>query len=130
MGVEDLRDQFTKHKLLNKTGFALSLPNRTTYVLQLQTLLLEANEEANNLEDGDSGIDGRSDRRCAIVRGRKRRRGLRSYMGYEWTGEEEEAVKDKVEAVVGKVEADGQTAYACPTRAASLQASSSTESIV
>eukprot|EP00965_Chrysotila_dentata_P096870 3201570-Pleurochrysis_carterae.AAC.1 len=60
MGVEDLRDQ-----LLGKTGFALSLPNRTTYVLQLQKLLLEANEDANDLEDGDSGIDGRSVRRRA-----------------------------------------------------------------
>eukprot|EP00965_Chrysotila_dentata_P180207 5949837-Pleurochrysis_carterae.AAC.1 len=44
MGVEDLRDQLKKHKLLGKTGFALSLPNRTAYVLQQQTLLLEANE--------------------------------------------------------------------------------------
>eukprot|EP00965_Chrysotila_dentata_P144349 4768483-Pleurochrysis_carterae.AAC.1 len=61
MGVEDLRDQLKKHKLLaGKTGFALSLPNRKAYVLQLQTLLLEANEDANDLEDGDSGIDGRS----------------------------------------------------------------------
>eukprot|EP00965_Chrysotila_dentata_P144111 4760655-Pleurochrysis_carterae.AAC.1 len=83
MGVEDLRDQLKmEHKLLGKTGFALSLPNRTAYVLQLQTLLLEANENANDLEDGDSGIDGRNVRRRASVRGRKRRRGLRSYMGY------------------------------------------------
>ena len=85
MGVEDLQDQLKKRKLLGKTGFALSLPNRTAYVLQLQTLLLEANEAANDLEDGDSGIDGRSVRRHATVRGRKRRRGLRSYMGSEWT---------------------------------------------
>eukprot|EP00965_Chrysotila_dentata_P058885 1954347-Pleurochrysis_carterae.AAC.1 len=41
----------------------------------------------------------RSVRRRATVRGRKRRRGLRSYMRYEWT-EEEEAFE--VEAVVGK----------------------------
>eukprot|EP00965_Chrysotila_dentata_P199752 6179568-Pleurochrysis_carterae.AAC.3 len=51
MGVEDLRDQLKKHKLLGKNGFALSLPNRTAYVLQLQTLLLETNEDANDLED-------------------------------------------------------------------------------
>eukprot|EP00965_Chrysotila_dentata_P179661 5932695-Pleurochrysis_carterae.AAC.1 len=67
MGVEDLRDPLKKHKLLGKTGFALSLPNRTTYVLQLQTLLLEADEDANDLEDGDSGIDGRNVRRRATV---------------------------------------------------------------
>eukprot|EP00965_Chrysotila_dentata_P068050 2251166-Pleurochrysis_carterae.AAC.1 len=49
MGVEDLRDQLKNYKLLGKTGFALSLHNRTAYVLQLQTLLLEANEDANDL---------------------------------------------------------------------------------
>eukprot|EP00965_Chrysotila_dentata_P166640 5501717-Pleurochrysis_carterae.AAC.1 len=114
MGVENLRDQPKKHELLGKTGFALSLLNRTAYVLQLRTLLLEANEDANDrVEDGDSGIDGRSVRRRATVRGRKRRRGVRSYMGYEWT-EEEKAFE--VEAVVGKV------------LAASQQASSSTAS--
>eukprot|EP00965_Chrysotila_dentata_P126359 4176435-Pleurochrysis_carterae.AAC.1 len=74
MGVDDLWDQLKKHKLLGKTGFALPLPNRMAYGLQLQTLLLEANEDANALDDGDSGIDGRSVRRRA---------GLRSYMGYE-----------------------------------------------
>eukprot|EP00965_Chrysotila_dentata_P125965 4163559-Pleurochrysis_carterae.AAC.1 len=91
MGVEDLRDKLKKHTLLGKTGFALSLPNRTPYVLQLQTLLLEANEDASDLEDGDSGIDGRGARRLATVRGRERMRGLRSFTGYEWTEEEEEA---------------------------------------
>eukprot|EP00965_Chrysotila_dentata_P022347 739439-Pleurochrysis_carterae.AAC.1 len=115
MGVEDLRGQLKKHELLGKTGFALSLPNRTAYVLQLQTLLIEANEDANDLEDGDSGINGRSVQRRAAVRGRKLRRGLRSYMGDAWT-EEEEAFE--VEAVVGKVEADGQTAYAIQGRVA------------
>eukprot|EP00965_Chrysotila_dentata_P235595 6200851-Pleurochrysis_carterae.AAC.1 len=72
MGVEDLRDQLEKHKLLGKTGFTLTLPNRTAYLLQLQMLLLEANKDANDLEDGESGIDGRSLRRRATVRGRKR----------------------------------------------------------
>eukprot|EP00965_Chrysotila_dentata_P120653 3989837-Pleurochrysis_carterae.AAC.2 len=60
MGIEDMRDQLTKHKLLGKTGFALSLPNRTACVLQQQRLFLEANKDANDLEDGDSGIDRRS----------------------------------------------------------------------
>eukprot|EP00965_Chrysotila_dentata_P052826 1752392-Pleurochrysis_carterae.AAC.5 len=101
--MEDLRDQLNKHKLLSKTGFELSLPNRTAYVLQLQTLLLKANEDANDIQEGDSGIDGRGVRRRATVRGRKRRRGLRSYtvhMGYEWTKEAEE--KCEVQAVVCK----------------------------
>eukprot|EP00965_Chrysotila_dentata_P241693 6204427-Pleurochrysis_carterae.AAC.4 len=88
MGVEDLRGALKKHKLLGKTNFALSLPNRTAYMLQLQMLLLEADEDANNLEDGDSSINGRSIWCRATVRGRKPRRGLRSYMGYKWTEEE------------------------------------------
>eukprot|EP00965_Chrysotila_dentata_P096152 3176670-Pleurochrysis_carterae.AAC.1 len=83
MGVDDLRDRFKKHKLLGKTGLALSPPNRTAYVLKLQTLLLEAIEDANDSEHGDSDIDDRSVRRRTTVRDRKRRRGLRSYMGYE-----------------------------------------------
>eukprot|EP00965_Chrysotila_dentata_P215145 6188588-Pleurochrysis_carterae.AAC.2 len=90
---------------VGQTGFALSQPNRTAYVLQLQTLLLEANEDANDHEEGDSGINGRSLRRRATFRGRKRKRGLRSSMGYEWTEEAEEAFE--VEAVVSKVVADG-----------------------
>eukprot|EP00965_Chrysotila_dentata_P173177 5715120-Pleurochrysis_carterae.AAC.1 len=105
MGVEDLRDQHKKHKLLGKIGFALSLPNRTAYVVQLQVLLLEANnEDANDLEDGDSGIDGRSVRRRATVRGRTRRRGLRSYTwaATEWIEKEESEEAFEVEAVVGK----------------------------
>eukprot|EP00965_Chrysotila_dentata_P047490 1574975-Pleurochrysis_carterae.AAC.7 len=66
MGVEDLRDQLKKHRLLDKSKmFLLFLPNRTAYVLQLQTLLLETNEDANDLEDGNIGIEGRSVRRRA-----------------------------------------------------------------
>eukprot|EP00965_Chrysotila_dentata_P231662 6198490-Pleurochrysis_carterae.AAC.2 len=49
MGVENLQDQFNKRKLLGKTCFALCLPSRTAYVLQLPTLLLEANEGADGL---------------------------------------------------------------------------------
>eukprot|EP00965_Chrysotila_dentata_P011290 368024-Pleurochrysis_carterae.AAC.1 len=79
MVVEDLRDQLKKHKALGKTGFVVSQPNRMAYALQLQTLLLEADEEASNLDDGDSGFNGRNIRRCLTGRSRKRRRGLTSY---------------------------------------------------
>ena len=99
--------------------------NRTAYVLQLQTLLLEADPEANDLADGDGGIDGRSVKRKARSggaadggggggkgkgKGKKRRRGVTEYMGYEWTAEEEDDFE--VEALVGKVTADGATSYA------------------
>eukprot|EP00965_Chrysotila_dentata_P224470 6194190-Pleurochrysis_carterae.AAC.1 len=91
MGVDDLRDQLKQHKALGKHGFVVSQPNRTAYVLQLQTLLLEVDEDANDLEDSDSGIDDRSVRRRSTGRSRRRRRGLTSYMGYEWTKEKEDA---------------------------------------
>eukprot|EP00965_Chrysotila_dentata_P048855 1620975-Pleurochrysis_carterae.AAC.1 len=54
MGVEDLRGQFRKHKLLGKAGFALSLrPTARRTSCSVKTFLLEANEDANDLEDGD-----------------------------------------------------------------------------
>eukprot|EP00965_Chrysotila_dentata_P119945 3967339-Pleurochrysis_carterae.AAC.1 len=64
------------------TGFVLSRLSRTAYLLQLQTVLLEVKEHANNFEDGDSCIDDREEE------------------GFE------------VEAVVGNAVADGQTTYA------------------
>ena len=82
---DELVDQLRKHKLLGKKGFTVTQPNREAYFLQLQTLLLEADPAANDLEDGDSAspaaasaaspaaASGRS-RRAAVARGRRRRR--------------------------------------------------------
>eukprot|EP00965_Chrysotila_dentata_P155173 5127074-Pleurochrysis_carterae.AAC.7 len=50
-----------KHKALGKTGFVVSQLNRTDYILQLQTLLLETDKDENDLVDGGFCIDyGRS----------------------------------------------------------------------
>eukprot|EP00965_Chrysotila_dentata_P220513 6191819-Pleurochrysis_carterae.AAC.1 len=100
MGVEELRNQLKKQETFRKTGVVLSQPNRTVYAQQLQTLLLEADEDANELDDSDSGIDGRSVYRRSTGKSRKRRRALTSFMGYEWTEEEKDAFE--VEAIVGK----------------------------
>eukprot|EP00962_Isochrysis_galbana_P051251 scaffold22626_cov108-Isochrysis_galbana.AAC.2 len=121
MGIDDLKDQLKKHKLNGKTGFNVSHPNRTAYVLLLQTLLLQADSSANDLPEGDSGIEGRNIKRKARVAGggkkkRKRPAGVTEYMGYEWTKEEEDEFE--VEAIVGKVVADGSTAYANQGKAA------------
>eukprot|EP00965_Chrysotila_dentata_P231957 6198671-Pleurochrysis_carterae.AAC.2 len=125
MSVEDLRDQLEKQKLLGETGYALSLPNCTAHVLQLQTWLLKASEDANGLEDGGSGIDGRSVRRRATVRSRKRRRGLRSYMGY-YSGPRRGRRHSRCRLQSARFWPTGRRSTA--TRAASLQASSSTAS--
>ena len=85
-----LKDQLKKHKLLGKKGFVVSQKNCTAYVLQLQTLLLEADPTANDLPAGDSGIVGRNIKRKAIGGSKKRKKGTTYYLGYEWTEEEED----------------------------------------
>lgn len=112
-----LSDQLRKHKLLGKKGFTVTQGNRTAYVLQLQTLLLEADAGANDLPEGESGIDGRNVKRKVgsggggKAKGKKRKKpGVTEWMGYEWT--EEEAEGFEVEAIVGKLVADGTSTYA------------------
>ena len=55
-----------------------------------QTLLLEADPSANDLDDGDSGIVGRTVKRKSTGGSKKRKKGVRYYMGHEWTEEEED----------------------------------------
>ena len=48
---DDLKDQLKYHKLvLKKTGFSVSQPNRKAFVLQLQTLLLDAHGPVANVQ--------------------------------------------------------------------------------
>lgn len=119
MGNDALKDQLKKQKVLGKTGFTATQANRTAYILQLQTLLLEADADANDLAEGDSGITGRNIKRKASVRKQtgggdkkagKKRKGVHEWMGFEWTDEEADGFE--VEAIVGKVIADGVTEYA------------------
>ena len=82
---------------------------------QLQFLLLKDNPAANDLPDGDSGIEGRSIRKrgpggAAKKRGSKKRPLLHSYGGYEWTAEEHDGFV--VDALLGKLVAGGTTSYA------------------
>jgi len=110
---DELVDQLRKHKLLGKKGFTVTQPNREAYFLQLQTLLLEADPAANDLEDGDSGITGRGIRKKSAGGGgkrKKKKKGVIYYMDYEWTQEEEDDFE--VSAIVGKVVADGKATYA------------------
>ena len=62
---------------------------------------------------GESGIEGRTIKRKPRDGGKKkkgkRKAGVREYMGHEWTEEEEDSFE--VEAIVGKVIADGMTVY-------------------
>ena len=123
LGNDDLKDQLKKHKLLGKTGFTVSLPNRTALVLQLQALLNEADPlGANDLEDGDSGIEGRAVRRKAAApaggrgRGRGKRKKVQTYMGYEW----DHCADYNLDAIVGHVVTDGAAEYANQVRSPAL----------
>jgi hypothetical protein len=62
----DLSDQLKYHKVVRKqTGFTVTQKDRKAYVLQLQTLLYDWHADANDLEDGDAGIEGRGIKRKA-----------------------------------------------------------------
>ena len=64
----DLADQLKYHKLVRKqTGFTVTQKNRTAYVLQLQSLLSDWHNDANDLKDGDAGIEGRGIKRKVRV---------------------------------------------------------------
>ena len=64
----DLADQLKYHKLVRKqTGFTVTQKDRTAYVLQLQSLLSDWHNDANDLKDGDAGIEGRGIKRKVRV---------------------------------------------------------------
>lgn len=112
MSNEALKDQLKKYKVMGKVGFTTTQPNRTAFVLQLQALLLEFDNQANDLSEGDSGIEGRNIKRKTNggARNGKRKARITEYMGYEWTAEEEDDFE--VEAIVGRLVADGSSTYA------------------
>lgn len=115
---EALTDQLKLRKLQGATGFTVTQSNRTAYVLQLQTLMLTADADANDLPPAESGIEGRNIKRKARAadsskRGSDRRKrkappGEIEYMGHFWTKEEADF---EVEALAGKVVADGTCLY-------------------
>lgn len=126
---DELKDQLKKFKALGKTGFTVSQANRTAFILQLQTLLLEADPKANDLPPGESGIKGHNIKRKSssgkadggkkgggATKKGKRKTNVIEWMGYEWTKAEEDDFT--VAAIVGKLIADGVTEYANQGKAA------------
>lgn len=118
MSVDDLKDQLKGYRLQGKAGFPLAYPKRADYVLQAQTLMFDAiGAGANDLKDGDSGVEGRGVRKRKVAspddvsgaagkaRGKasKSRRKVLEYNGYQWY-EEEEFVMQKL---IGKMVAEG-----------------------
>ena len=97
VSVTDLQDQLKYHKLVRKaTGFTVTQPNRKAYVLQLQALLTEAHGmAANDLPEGESGIEGRGlKKRKAVSNGGSKKRGkkqqkLSNDCGDTWDEDEE-----------------------------------------
>ena len=55
---DQLSDQLRYHKLVRKqTGFTVTQPNFTAYALQLQSLISDWHADANDLSDGDLGLE-------------------------------------------------------------------------
>ena len=120
MGNDELKDQLKAYKLQGKTGFKLTHKDRAAYVIQVQTLMSEAiGTAANDLEDGDSGVDGRGVRKRKVARneatagggekpgGKKRKappKKIVEYNGFEWYEDEE----FEIEKLIGKMVANGQ----------------------
>jgi uncharacterized protein YaiL (DUF2058 family) len=66
MANADLADQLKYHKIVRKqTGFTVTQKDRKAYVLQLQSLLSDWHTDANDLDSGDAGIEGRGIKRKA-----------------------------------------------------------------
>eukprot|EP00966_Prymnesium_polylepis_P041279 957995-Prymnesium_polylepis.1 len=66
MANGDLADQLKYQKLVRKqTGFTITQTDRKAYVLQLQSLLSDWHDDANDLEEGDLGLEGRGVKRKA-----------------------------------------------------------------
>ena len=116
---DQLGDQLKawKLKLGKASGFPVSYPNRTGFVLQLQTIMIaQLGGAANDLPPGESGIKGRGLKVRRTEKGekgapKKRKPGVEYYGDYEW---DEEANEEgwKIEAIVDKVRADGQRVFA------------------
>ena len=118
MGVDDLKDQLRAYRQQGKSGFMLTYKKRGDYVLAVQTLMCEAiGAGANDLKDGDSGVEGRAVRRRKVVReddgsgsggGKakkaKKQKQIVSLNGYEWFATE----RFKIEKVIGKMIAIGE----------------------
>ena len=105
MRNDNLKDQLKKHTALGKTSFTATQPNRTAYVLQLQTLLLTWRRMHKRITwlRATQVLRGTiSNVRSTKKNGRKRKAGVHEWMGFEWTDE----------AIVGKVIADGVSMYA------------------
>ena len=83
----------------------------------MQALLNEADPQgANDLEDGDSGIEGRAVRRKAAATGgrgkSKRKKTVGTYMGYEF----DNSADYNLDAIVGHILTDGCSVYANQVR--------------
>ena len=115
MGNTDLTDQLKYHKVVRKiTGFTVTQKSRMAFVLQLQSLLSDWHADANDLEEGDAGIEGRGIKRKARApagggsNGKKGGRGKKKKQAVHYAVDEEgneveweDGEEYEVEAIVG-----------------------------
>lgn len=109
MGNDELSDQLKYFKLVErKTGFTTGGTGPTMRLL-LQSLIFDKfGAAANDLADGDSGVEGRGVRRRKVGgaggKGKKRGRGaICSLHGWEWGADE----LFEIDSLIGKMLADG-----------------------
>lgn len=118
MGNDELSDQLKIFKLIEKKSGFKTTGSGPEMRLQLQSLIFEKfGAKANDLADGDSGVDGRrtaaasgGERRRALGGGgkggaskKRKRTNIVSLHGWEWEANEEFII----ERLIGKMVADG-----------------------
>jgi hypothetical protein len=109
MGNDELSDQLKYYKLVErKTGFTTGGTGPTMRLLLQGMIFDKFGAAANDLADGDSGVEGRGVRRRKVGgaggKGKKRgRTGICSLHGWEWGADE----LFEIDSLIGKMVADG-----------------------
>ena len=109
MRNDQLSDQLKVYKLLEKrTGFLVT-GTRAQLVLAVQAQMYDRfGASANDLADGDSGVEGRGVRRRKVDAGelsggkKRKRKNVVEYLGWEWDATE----KFMPESLIGKMVAE------------------------
>ena len=109
MRNDEISDQLKIYKLIEKKVGFLTTGTRVQLVTAAQSQVFEKfGTAANDLNDGDSGVEGRGVRRRKIESGegsvaggkkRKRSKNIVEYLGWEWR----ETEKFDIECLIGKM---------------------------
>ena len=106
---DQLSDQLKVYKLIEKKSGFLLTGTRAQLVLAVQAQMYEKfGASANDLADGDSGVEGRGVRRRKVDGGeasggkKRKRKNVVEYLGWEWVASE----RFEIESLIGKMVAE------------------------